>query len=70
MPLTNALNYTLVGYTCSHCGHRFERTGLWFKSVSHFRCEACGRQLQLSYGEKVTLFEQHDGAGEPGPSEK
>jgi len=60
MPLPNALNDTLVAFTCADCGHRFERTGMWFKSVSRFRCEGCGRLVHLTYPDKVKLFEQHE----------
>jgi transposase-like protein len=60
MPLPNALNDTLVSFACPDCGYRFEKTGMWFKSVSRFRCEGCGRHVHLTYSDKVKLFEQHE----------
>jgi len=59
MPLSNRLRQVNLTLECKHCGHAIVRTGNWFIVIAHFKCEACKRELQLSYSDKVALFAKH-----------
>ena len=44
---------------CKRCGHLIVRKGVWFISVSTFKCDECRGELQLTYSDKVALFAKH-----------
>ena len=67
MPLSSALNNTLLTHRCPHCGHRTEKTGDWFKIVGRYQCKSCLRPVSLTYEDKVQLFEDHGHLAVPDP---
>ena len=67
MPLSSALNNTLLTHRCPHCGHRTEKTGDWFKIVGRYQCKSCLRPVSLTYEDKVQLFEDHGHLAVPYP---
>jgi DNA-directed RNA polymerase subunit RPC12/RpoP len=62
MPLPVELGDIWLPYSCPHCGHRFEKRGAWFVSVSSFRCETCRQKVHLTYPAKIELFENYLGS--------
>ena len=65
MPLSDSLRYVDLTFNCPHCGHALVKSGAWFQSVSHFKCEGCQRDVQLTYDDKVALFDNHAQGKEP-----
>ena len=59
MPLPTAFDQTILVHACPHCGHHREGTGSWFKSISHYECEACGQRVRVGYEDKVAIFEAY-----------
>ena len=57
MPLTKGLLDVLLSHPCPYCGHKVENKGSWFKTISHYTCPSCGHSVQMSYDDKVRLFE-------------
>ena len=45
MPLTSGLLDVLLSHPCPRCGHRQEKKGSWFKTISHYTCPSCGPAL-------------------------
>ena len=59
MPLSRALTNVTLTRACPHCGHNLQKMGRWFRSVSRYRCEACGPAVHVAYEDKVRLFDAH-----------
>jgi len=59
MPLSLRLRDTDLTLKCKHCDWPLIRNGNWFITASRFRCVGCKREMRISYGEKVALFERH-----------
>jgi transposase-like protein len=57
MPLTSGLLDVLLSHPCPRCGHRLEKKGSWFKTISHYTCPSCRHSVQMGYDEKFRLFE-------------
>jgi transposase-like protein len=57
MPLTKGLLDVLLSHPCPHCGHKQEKKGSWFQTIGHYRCPSCGHSVQITYEDKVGLFE-------------
>ena len=57
MALTSGLLDVLLSHPCPRCGHRQEKKGSWFKTISHYTCPSCGHSVRMSYDDKVRLFE-------------
>jgi hypothetical protein len=61
LPLSGKLNLVLITRPCPHCGYRLEKLGRWFGAIRLYECEGCGENLQMTYSEKVALFESRGG---------
>jgi len=57
MPLTSGLLDVLLSHPCPRCGHRQEKKGSWFKTISHYTCSSCGHSVRMRYDEKIRLFD-------------
>jgi transcription elongation factor Elf1 len=57
MPLSKTLFRVLLNHPCPHCGHMHENMGAWFKSIGHYGCKSCGQIVQMTYDDKIRLFE-------------
>jgi transposase-like protein len=57
MPLTKGLLHVLLSHPCPDCGHKHEKKGSWFKTISHYNCPVCGNSVQMGYADKVRLFD-------------
>ena len=57
LALTKGLLDVLLSHPCPHCGHKQEKKGSWFKTIGHYTCPSCGHSVQMSYDEKIRLFE-------------
>jgi hypothetical protein len=43
-------------HACPSCGHVRSETGLWFRAIGFYKCNACSAQVKLTYDEKVRLL--------------
>jgi hypothetical protein len=59
MTLSCKLDDALLTMTCRQCGHPCTRKGSWFKHVRTFKCAACGYATQITYDDKLRLFDKH-----------
>jgi hypothetical protein len=59
MTLSARLRNVDLTLECKRCGHLIVRSGVWFISVSTFKCDECRGELQLTYSDKVALFAKH-----------
>ncbi len=59
MSLSLALLHVFLTHPCPHCGHKLEKTGSYFRTVSHYRCGACRKDVHIGYEDKVDLFDKH-----------
>ena len=57
MPLTSGLLDVLLSHPCPRCGHKQEKKGSWFKTISHYTCPSCGHSVQMGYDEQIRLFD-------------
>jgi transposase-like protein len=67
MPLSRSQLKLELTFTCPHCRHALVKTGNWFKTVSRFKCNRCKSAIQMSYNDKVALFEKHGPSRERHP---
>jgi hypothetical protein len=44
---------------CKYCGHVRVKKGSWFLVAYRFKCEGCGREVPITYSDKVALFNKH-----------
>lgn len=65
MPISNQFRYVALTFECPRCGHQVVRTGLWFKSVGNFKCEACKAKIRLGYEDKLALIEKSKPVNSP-----
>ena len=59
MPLTKGLLHVFLSHLCPHCGHKHEKMGAWFQTISHYDCPSCGQSVRMTYEDKVRLFEMN-----------
>ena len=59
MPLTKGLLHVFLSHPCPHCGHKHEKMGAWFQTISHYDCLSCGQSVRMTYEDKVRLFEMN-----------
>ena len=52
-------------FECPLCDHPVIKSGIWFSTVGRFKCEGCQREVQLTYDDKVALFDKHARVREP-----
>ena len=57
MPLTKGLLDVLLSHPCPDCGHKHEKKGSWFKTITHYTCSSCGHSVRMGYDVKARLFE-------------
>jgi hypothetical protein len=58
MPLSKRLYHTLLTHSCPHCGNKLERPGSFFWRARRYSCQRCGQPVQLSYEDKLKLFDE------------
>jgi len=59
MTLSKSLIAVDLTYQCPACQFPLVKRGSWFRVVSKYRCEGCGRMIRIGYPEKLKLFEKH-----------
>lgn len=59
MPLCNELRDVVLTFVCRQCGRQLLKKGGWFMGAHSFKCEGCGREVRLSYDDKLVLFANH-----------
>ena len=59
MPLSRSLLPVRMTLNCPACDAEIVKRGSWFQSVKSVRCEKCGHDIHLGYGDKLNLFERH-----------
>ncbi len=72
MTLSSRLRDVELTLECKFCGHLIVKKGVWFMTVSTFKCRECNGERRLTYSDKVALFAKHAhlGVGEGLRSEK
>jgi hypothetical protein len=58
MTLSCKLDDAMLTMTCFRCGHPCTRKGSWFKHVRTFKCAACGYAPQLTYDDKLRIYDK------------
>jgi hypothetical protein len=59
MALSSGLRYVDLTLECDLCGHPMVKRGVWFWTVSTFKCQECKGERRLTYSDKVALFDKH-----------
>ena len=59
MTLSPKLDNAMLTRTRPQCGHPCIRKGSWFKHVGRFKCAECGYATQLTYDDKLKIFDKH-----------
>ena len=59
MSLDGPVLHEELTFHCPHCGFPKVKSGQWFRVVCRFTCEACGRDVPITYSNKMALFEKH-----------
>lgn len=59
MPLPRTLANVLLTHRCPRCGHEHAKKGIWFQTITHYRCESCRLEMRMTYLAKIKLFEAH-----------
>lgn len=67
MPLSAQLLHKDLTVGCQYCGHTLSKKGTWFYAIHQFKCAGCGREIPLTYSDKVALFKKHAHLLQPKP---
>jgi DNA-directed RNA polymerase subunit RPC12/RpoP len=59
MSLSPQLRHVDLVLECKYCGHPVIKKGGWFMSVHNFKCERCKREVDITYKDKITLFDKY-----------
>jgi transposase-like protein len=59
MSLSARLRDVDLTLECKYCGHPKIKKGGWFLVVPKFKCEKCKREVQITYKDKIALFDKH-----------
>jgi ribosomal protein L37AE/L43A len=59
MPLSARLRNVDLTHECKRCGHLIVKRGIWFISVSTFKCDECKSEVRLTYSDRLALFAKH-----------
>ena len=59
MTLSAGLRAVDLTLECERCGHLIIKKGVWFITVSTFKCAECKGEVRLTYSDKVALFAKH-----------
>ena len=59
MTLSSRLRDVDLTLACKLCGHPIVKKGVWFMTVSTFKCQECKGEQRLPYSDKIALFAQH-----------
>ena len=59
MPLSQSLVSVGLTFECPQCHFGLVKSGSWFRVVSKYECAGCGRQIRITYPDKVALFKKH-----------
>jgi DNA-directed RNA polymerase subunit RPC12/RpoP len=59
MSLSFGLREVDLTLRCKYCGHVRVKKGSWFLVAYRFKCEGCGREVSITYSDKVALFNKH-----------
>ncbi|TIL30543.1 MAG: hypothetical protein E5Y32_27515 [Mesorhizobium sp.] len=72
MSLSPSLFSVGLTFQCPQCNFAVIKNGSWFQVVAHYRCEGCGREIRITYPDKIAIFQKHEhlattppGAAEP-----
>jgi hypothetical protein len=57
--LSSSLRHVYLTLKCEVCGHLLVKEGVWFWTVSTFKCQECKGERRLTYSDKVALFDKH-----------
>jgi hypothetical protein len=58
MTISNELRYVDLILECKYCGHPTIKKGGWFMVVIKVKCEACQREVPLTYKDKIAFFDK------------
>jgi transposase-like protein len=59
MKLYPRMDKSTLTYRCPICDYAIINKGIWFRSISTFRCPKCKGQVSLPYSEKIAIFQKH-----------
>jgi len=59
MTLSRKLDDEMLTMLCCECAHPCIRKGSWFKNARRFKCPECGYTAQLTYDDKLRLYDKH-----------
>lgn len=59
MSLSPSLFSVGLTFQCPQCNFTVIKNGSWFQVVSHFRCDGCGREIRITYPDKIATFQKH-----------
>jgi uncharacterized protein YlaI len=59
MPFSLALANLILTYPCPHCEHKLQKKGSYFQTVGHYYCTECQGRVNITYDDKVKLFDAH-----------
>jgi transposase-like protein len=65
--LTQDAQDIIMTHRCPHCGHCTTRQGSSFRTIRHYQCSACGKQVRLDYRDKLKLYGAYAAAPESLP---
>ncbi|RWO54216.1 MAG: IS1 family transposase [Mesorhizobium sp.] len=53
MCLSQRLSSVGLTFLCPQCNFTIIKYGSWFRGVSRYRCEGCGREIRITYPDKI-----------------
>ncbi|RWE12304.1 MAG: hypothetical protein EOS23_10660 [Mesorhizobium sp.] len=59
MSLSPSLFSVGLTFQCPQCNFTVIKNGSWFQVVSHYRCDGCGREIRITYPDKIAIFQKH-----------
>ena len=59
MSLSARLRNADLTLECEPCGYLIVKKGVWFMTISKFKCQVCKSERRLTYSDKVALFAKH-----------
>ncbi|PAP98061.1 MAG: hypothetical protein E5Y88_24835 [Mesorhizobium sp.] len=67
MSLSPSLFSVGLTFQCPQCNFTVIKNGSWFQVVSHYKCEGCGREIRITYPDKIGIFQKHAHLAAPPP---
>ncbi|WP_077373523.1 transposase-like zinc-binding domain-containing protein [Mesorhizobium prunaredense] len=59
MCLSQRLSSVGLTFLCPQCNFTVIKNGSWFRGVSRYRCDGCGREIRITYPDKIAIFHKH-----------